>query len=493
MKQKFAEGLLLSAVCVLAFAVMFGHFTGVKNVALAFAALGLLAVAVVRRRHPADAHYAPWPDAGLLVPLLLWMAWTAASLAWSVFPAASATAWVDEVAIPMLGFFAFYRIASIGRPAALPVGVKSGVKTGKARTRVAAKVAPAPAPAALAARPEDLDRADRPRHAVAFEASCWIATFLLAALSLYGMGRLEPELTKPGLLHFYERVGHTSTFALIVLPLFIALSARPATRLAGASGIVLALLIGVVSLNRFFEISAVVTLLIGFAPALRRRRPIAGLAVVVLLVAGIGAMVYSDTERHPGAVGTVGASAPTSSQLLARTVDVDRWQDRLSHIVDTDTRPVMWRAYVALGEQHPWLGVGFGKPLPAYAYAEALPPDLITQEPHAKTHAHDLFLNTWLQVGIIGLVLECLLFAALIRAFLRTASADVWLRAAGVALVCGVISKNLTDDFLWQSTSLAFWGQAGWLLGRARLSGMIRHRLVSGRSVAMRRLRRVGN
>ncbi|MGI4984474.1 MAG: hypothetical protein ACRYGL_14290, partial [Janthinobacterium lividum] len=202
MKQKFAEGLLLSAVCVLAFAVMFGHFTGVKNIALAFAALGLLALAVVRKRHPADAHYAPWPEAGLLVPMLLWVAWTAASLAWSVFPAASAAAWVDEVAIPMLGFFAFYRIASIGRSTALPADAHAG----KGRVRAAAKGAAAvPVTTALAARPEDLERADRPRHALTFEATCWIGTFLLAALSIYGVNQLAPELPKPGVLHFYER------------------------------------------------------------------------------------------------------------------------------------------------------------------------------------------------------------------------------------------------------------------------------------------------
>ncbi|MGI4857258.1 MAG: O-antigen ligase family protein [Janthinobacterium lividum] len=487
MKQKFAEGLLLSAVCVLAFAVMFGHFTGVKNIALACAVLGLLALAVVRKRRPVDAHYAPWPQADLLVPLGLWMAWTAASLAWSVFPAASAAAWVDEVAIPTLGFFAFYRIGSIGRPVASAAGVRSG----KTRTRATAKgTRAAPAPAALAARPEDLDQADRPYYAVAFETSCWLAAFLLAALSLYGVGQLDPEMPKPGLLHFYERVGHTSTFAVAVLPLFIALCARAATRLAGISGILLALLIGLLSLNRFFEISAIVTLLIGFSPALRRRRLAGALTVVVLLVVGTAAVLYSTAERRPAVAGAV---VPTAMQQLERAVDVDRWKVSLSRMVDNDTRPMVWRAYAELGMQHPWIGVGFGKPLPAYAYAESLPPSLVILEPHAKTHAHDLFLNTWLQVGVIGLVLQLLLLIALIRAFMRTAAADVWLRAAGVALVCGVICKNLTDDFLWQSTSLAFWGQAGWLLGRARLSGMVRYRLASGRSVAMRRLRRVGN
>ncbi|MGI4985024.1 MAG: O-antigen ligase family protein, partial [Janthinobacterium lividum] len=241
---------------------------------------------------------------------------------------------------------------------------------------------------------------------------------------------------------------------------------------------------------RFFGVSVIVALLIGLTPVLRRRKIATGVLLAGLLAGLVVALTYSNGERLPA----MGHEEVRSKSLtFEHAFDVERWPGSLRHMVTVDPRPRIWHAYADLGEEHPWLGVGFGKPLPAYAYADALPPDLITQEPHAKTHAHDLFLNTWLQVGVIGLMLECLLFVALIRAFLRTAPADVWLRAAGIALVCGVISKNLTDDFLWQSTSLAFWGQAGWLLGRARLSGMIRYRLASGRSVAMRRLRRVGN
>ncbi|MGI4860370.1 MAG: hypothetical protein ACRYHA_26265, partial [Janthinobacterium lividum] len=358
MKQKFAEGLLLSAVCVLAFAVMFGHFTGVKNIALAFAAVGLLALAVVRKRHPADAHYAPWPEAGLLVPLLLWVAWTAASLIWSVFPAASAAAWVDEVAVPMLGFFAFYRIASIGRSVGVDSGPKSGPKSGKARARAATKGAfPTPVPAALAARPEDLDRADRPRYALAFEATCWIATLLLAALSVYGVNQLAPELPKPGVLHFYERVGHTSTFALIMLPLFVAMSARPATRLAGISGTLLAILIGLLSLNRFFGVSVIVTLLIGLAPVLRRRKIAMSVLLAGLLAGLVVALTYSNGERLPAA----GHEEVQSKSLtFEHAFDVERWPESLQHMIAVDPRPQIWHAYAELGERHPWLGVGFG-------------------------------------------------------------------------------------------------------------------------------------
>jgi hypothetical protein len=49
-----------------------------------------------------------------------------------------------------------------------------------------------------------------------------------------------------------------------------------------------------------------------------------------------------------------------------------------------------------------------------------------------------------------------------------------WLSAAGMALVGGMIAKNFTDDFMWQTTALAFWCFSGFLLGRGeRLAGRV--------------------
>jgi hypothetical protein len=104
-----------------------------------------------------------------------------------------------------------------------------------------------------------------------------------------------------------------------------------------------------------------------------------------------------------------------------------------------------------------------------------------------------MLLNTWLQLGVVGVVLQIWLWFALLQAYLRSGPANGWLKAAGLALVVGVFCHNLLDDVLLQSISLAFWAHAGWALGRARLSGLVAGRRISGRAIAMRRLRRVGN
>jgi len=32
-----------------------------------------------------------------------------------------------------------------------------------------------------------------------------------------------------------------------------------------------------------------------------------------------------------------------------------------------------------------------------------------------------------------------------------------------------MLAKNLTDDFMWQSTMLMFWSYCGWLLGQSAI------------------------
>jgi O-antigen ligase len=105
-------------------------------------------------------------------------------------------------------------------------------------------------------------------------------------------------------------------------------------------------------------------------------------------------------------------------------------------------------------------------------FQNEIPPALLETEPQALTHAHNLFLNTWLETGIVGVVLEAALLLALIARFYRLRRALPWLSAAGIALVVGMVVKNSTDDFMWQNTALAFWCFAGLLLGRGeRLAG----------------------
>jgi O-antigen ligase len=180
--------------------------------------------------------------------------------------------------------------------------------------------------------------------------------------------------------------------------------------------------------------------------------------------AGVGTLELSSRLRT--------AALPPATQLHDLAIEghqvyVPGSLSAIGDTVSADTRPKLWAFYIGEAERHAWVGVGFGKPLPGIVYRSEMPASLLAVEPQALTHAHNLFINTWLQTGFIGVVLQTVLLLCLVARFWRLRRVKPWLCAAGIALVAGMIAKNTTDDFMWQTTMLAFWAFAGLLLGCA--------------------------
>jgi O-antigen ligase len=404
------ERVLWIACPVILFVVMFGHTTAIVFNALALLALGTLAAAFSPQRPPVRQ----WP---LVVPIACWAAWALATVAWSAYPAVSMHAWCDEVLYPLVSFWGFWLL---------------GTRTQRL------------APLALVT---------------------WVACVLLALISVLNWGHLQPPTANTFELHYYNRVGHTSTLVAFAMALFCGALLRPRWRVVGVTGLVLCLFVGLATLNRFFWPAAAATLLVALFPLYRRHILLALLAFAVVGVAAIGTLEYSARLRLGD------APAVTASRDVAidgHEVLVPRAFSSIGDTVSSDTRPKLWAFYATQAKRHMWLGVGFGKPLPGMAYQSEIPQSLLQIEPQALTHAHNLFLNTWLQTGLIGVVLETVLLLGLVLCFWRTRRADPWLCAAGIALVAGMIVKNTTDDFMWQTTMLAFWSFAGLLLGCAQ-------------------------
>ncbi|APR36450.1 O-antigen ligase family protein [Paraburkholderia sp. SOS3] len=405
------ERALWVACPVLLFVLMFAHMTAIVYIALAVLAIGTLAAAWSAFR-TGGARGLKWP---LALPIAAWAAWTLASIGWSFAPSVSLHAWFDEVFYPLVAFWAFWVL-----------GKKSA-------------------------------------HPERFVCIAWLACAVLVLTSVVYWGRLQPPTADTFLLHYYARVGHTSTLAIFALTLFAGtLLTRPRWRAVGALGIVLCLFIGLATLNRFFWPAVAVTLVIAFYPLYRRHLVLAAVSIAIVAVAGLGTLELSSRLR----IGEAIVQAPRG----ALTVDGHALYlpRALSGIDDTmagDTRPRLWAFYSSAAKSHEWLGIGFGKPLPGLAYHSVMPAALLKLEPVALTHAHNLFLNTWLQTGLIGLALQIVLFAALIARFWQLRRVNLWIAMAGVALVVGMITKNITDDFMWQTTMLAFWSFAGLMLG----------------------------
>lgn len=406
------ERVLWVACPVILFAVMFGHMTAIVFNALALLALGTLAAAGSPQRPPLWR----WP---LVLPIAGWAIWSLLSVGWSAYPTVSLHAWCDEVLYPLVAFWGFWLLGT------------------------------------------------RTQRAAPFALVTWIACVLLALMSARYWGQLQPPTANTFPLHFYNRVGHTSTLAVFAMALFAGLLLRPRWRLIGVAGLVLCLFIGLATLNRFFWPAAAATLLVALFPLYRRHVLLALLAFVVVGVAGLGTLEYSSRLRL-GDAAPVQATAGHDLSIDGHDLLVPRAFSSIGDTVSSDTRPKLWAFYTMEAEKHKWLGIGFGKPLPGMVYQAQMPRSLLELEPQAATHAHNLFINTWLQTGAIGAVLQTVLLVALVIAFWRERRDEPWLSAAGIALVAGMIAKNTTDDFMWQTTMLAFWSFAGLLLGAAQ-------------------------
>lgn len=123
----------------------------------------------------------------------------------------------------------------------------------------------------------------------------------------------------------------------------------------------------------------------------------------------------------------------------------------------------MWKFWLGEGLKNPWLGFGFGYEMTQSLYAGIKNPilDLV------NIHAHNVFVDYFLQLGLLGLSVFIFAMSWLIaRAISLMKDQDN--RIDGVALlliVVAMLSKSLTDDFFTRTPLLAFWLMVGVLLG----------------------------
>lgn len=134
--------------------------------------------------------------------------------------------------------------------------------------------------------------------------------------------------------------------------------------------------------------------------------------------------------------------------------------------VDADPRVRQWPLVAHRILEHWDTGAGFGRNAMKLAH-----PDLIPADAPLFWHAHNMLLNYGLALGLPGIAALLLLLGALAITFSRLALLGSgparFLGAAGAALVIGLITRNLTNDFFVRDGALMFWALAGLIYGRA--------------------------
>ncbi len=232
-------------------------------------------------------------------------------------------------------------------------------------------------------------------------------------------------------------IGIVATYVVTVLPpLFwiVADDPAPAWRRAGWGLVALAMFIAAITEQRAawlaigVETAMIVALLAraGRIPLSRRQVVLAG---GVLLAAASGAVLSYSYFRQGNVVA-----------------------------LGTDTRMAFWPTVLATIAAHPLAGAGFGRQSMKIAYPHLIPgfnPEL--------WHAHNVFLNYGLALGVPGMIALFALFAAWGRLFWRYAGTAAGI--AGCALVAGVVVRNQFNDFFMRDMSLLFWALCGLFAG----------------------------
>lgn len=190
-----------------------------------------------------------------------------------------------------------------------------------------------------------------------------------------------------------------------------------------------------------------------------------GFAIQLLL---LGAMLVMRSGARPSLRNravtlalAVGVVAGCGAAILS--IQSDREALGVVRGFEQDARLALWPAISERIGERPLTGYGFGRGM----LREALQAEFKAFDMHLW-HAHNLFLEALLQLGIPGLLLLFLLLGATVREGWRlTRTADDAAAACGIALlgvVTGMLARNMTDFLLIRQNALLFWGVVGVLM-----------------------------
>ncbi len=243
-------------------------------------------------------------------------------------------------------------------------------------------------------------------------------------------------------------VGKLSSYLVMVLPFLLLVVARRGVLawltiflLAGAAVAIY------ISGNRMgFVVVATQLALGGMLWWSRLHRPqrvrlvLAGLAGLALM-AGVATQQFQERARSD-----FGSAAASGTQAS------------IAYQVQADPRWMIWSHTL----EHPrapwWRGGGFGLTTFKHLYPELSN----TPETELYSHAHNLLLNKYVQLGAPGLALFVLLIGSVLFGLLRTPSPgiDAW-RIALIMSLTGLLLKVQTDDFFNRDVGWYFWLLAG--------------------------------
>lgn len=246
-------------------------------------------------------------------------------------------------------------------------------------------------------------------------------------------------------------VGDYSTYLIFILPFILMLAVKNSlTRFPGnLNWLLLPILLvgGYLTLNRAFWpalLAATATFIFLYHFRTHPLQISKRTLVIFILLGTLAAVPFIAVVKHKVII-------TESNRVIPETT------------IQGDPRIPLWKFAFENIRDHPLTGAGFGRG----ALRQTLKSHFNNRQ--QLWHAHNLFLNYAVQMGVGGLLAIMLLFLAIGKEFwklYRSTKPDISLIGiVGLALLSGVIAKNMTDDFFVRQHALLFWALVGMCLG----------------------------
>jgi O-antigen ligase len=210
---------------------------------------------------------------------------------------------------------------------------------------------------------------------------------------------------------------------------------------------------------------ALIALLLASAYATQNRTIWLGFGAELLLMISLVYAAQDRAQQKSGLRSLLVVLAVVGGAIGATaTVHHERTAAHSALTLESDPRIALWADVMEYIEARPVTGYGFGRGVLRAELRQETGDGMLW-------HAHNIFLDVAVQLGIPGLVLFLLLLAATFREAWRLwRTRDDLQVACGIALaaiVVGMLARNMTDVLFIRQNALVYWGLAGTLLGLA--------------------------
>ena len=217
---------------------------------------------------------------------------------------------------------------------------------------------------------------------------------------------------------------------------------------------------------------AMVALFIAAAYGTQSRTIWLGFGAELLVMMGLAYSARPEPRHALGrrakwATALLALAVVAAAVAATAVVHQERTAERSAQAIERDPRLALWSDVLERIEERPWTGYGFGRGVLRASLRQETGNSMLW-------HAHNIFLDVAVQLGLPGLLLFLALLAATLREAWRLcrtrADLEVACGAVIAAVVAGMLVRNMTDVLWIRQNALVYWGIIGGSLGLAAAS-----------------------